>query len=126
MSIQSAAVNIQLFWGWLILLGVFIVDATLTLLRRAFNGEQFASAHRSHAYQHATQFYGSHLKVVLTVLAINFFWLLPLAFIAAMGYLDGFIALLIAYAPLIFIAFKLNAGKSSTFPMVENAVNKSI
>ena len=33
------------------MLGVFIVDATLTLLRRLIRGEKVYEAHRSHAYQ---------------------------------------------------------------------------
>lgn len=38
MSLQAAWVSPALFWAWLILLGVFIVDATVTLTRR-FCGE---------------------------------------------------------------------------------------
>lgn len=39
--LQAAWVSPQLFWGWLILLGVFIVDATLTLLRRLLRETRF-------------------------------------------------------------------------------------
>ncbi len=41
LSLQAAWVSPQLFWGWLILLGVFIVDATLTLLRRLLRETRF-------------------------------------------------------------------------------------
>jgi Fuc2NAc and GlcNAc transferase len=42
-------------WPFLILLAPFIVDATLTLLRRMFAGEVWYAAHRTHAYQRLVQ-----------------------------------------------------------------------
>src|SRR3990167_9256944 len=53
LSLQAAWVAPQLLWSWLILLGVFIVDATFTLLRRLLRGDKVYEAHRSHAYQYA-------------------------------------------------------------------------
>jgi len=38
-------------WPWVILLGVFLVDATVTLLHRLASGQTWYEAHRSHAYQ---------------------------------------------------------------------------
>src|SRR5207253_4103825 len=40
----------ELLWSWLILLGVFIVDATWTLVRRLVRGDKVYQAHRSHGY----------------------------------------------------------------------------
>ena len=68
-------------WIWLILLSVFIVDATVTLFRRLLRGEKVYEAHRSHAYQHATTLVNSHLKVTLSVIGINLLLLFPLALI---------------------------------------------
>lgn len=65
-------------YGWLILLGLFWFDATLTLIRRAKNGEQLAKAHRKHAYQRITQAGWSHQKTVLAGLLINLVGLIPL------------------------------------------------
>ena len=73
----------QMLWVWLILLGVFIVDATYTLIRRLIRGDRIYEAHRSHAYQYASRKYGSHLPVTLAVLAINIFWLAPWSFAVA-------------------------------------------
>lgn len=95
--------------SWLILLGVFIVDATWTLIHRFMQGEKVYEAHRSHAYQYASRHYGSHKKVSLSVTAINTLWLLPLALSVANG-LHPVIAIIIAYAPLCFLAVKFNAG----------------
>ena len=64
-------------WSWLILLGVFVVDATITLLRRLLVGERWYVGHTSHAYQHAARHYKSHGKVTMTVVLINICWLTP-------------------------------------------------
>jgi Fuc2NAc and GlcNAc transferase len=41
--------------AWLPLFAVFLVDATVTLLRRVGRGDRWYAAHRSHAYQRAVQ-----------------------------------------------------------------------
>lgn len=110
LSLQAAAVSSNLFLIWLILLGVFIVDATVTLIRRMLRGDKVYEAHRSHAYQFASRRFGSHRPISLAVGLINIFWLLPLAYLVATDVLDGGVALIVAYAPLIFISLKLNAG----------------
>ncbi|MGL6242076.1 MraY family glycosyltransferase [Pseudomonas sp.] len=110
LAIQASWTSSQLLWSWLILLGVFIVDATWTLMRRLIRGDKVYQAHRSHAYQFASRRFESHRKVTLAVLAINVCWLLPLAYVAASDLLSGPIALVIAYAPLAVLACKLRAG----------------
>jgi len=109
-SIQAAWLNPNLFWSWLCLLGVFIVDATLTLLQRFRRGEKLHEAHRSHAYQFAARRFGSHRPVTLFVGAVNLFWLLPLAVSIGLGLLNGILGLALAYLPLLLTAIKFNAG----------------
>jgi len=104
----------QFFWSWLILLGVFIVDATLTLFRRYVRGEKIYEAHRSHAYQHAAHLYNAHKPVSLAVGMINMVWLMPLALWVGRGGLDGFWGLLIAYVPLVMLALRFKAGTRGT------------
>ena len=99
-----------LFWSWFILIGCFMVDATTTLVRRVRRGERFFEAHRTHAYQYASRRAGRHLPVTLACAAINVLWLLPLASLVALGWLDGVVGVLIAYAPLVWLAFHLRAG----------------
>jgi Fuc2NAc and GlcNAc transferase len=111
LSLQAAWAAPQLLWCWLILLGVFIVDATFTLGRRLQRGDKVYEAHCSHAYQHAAQRYGRHLPVTLAVLAINLLWLLPVALAVAVGVVDGLLGLAVAYAPLIWLAARFRAGK---------------
>ncbi|HKP74263.1 MAG TPA: hypothetical protein VJT67_01915, partial [Longimicrobiaceae bacterium] len=56
---------------WLLLLGVFFGDATLTVARRVVRREPFWKAHRSHAYQRAPQAGLSHARVTTTALLLN-------------------------------------------------------
>ena len=114
LSIQAAWLGPRLFWGWVILAGVFVVDATVTLLRRLARGERVYEAHRSHAYQHAAARRRAHKPITLTVGAINVGWLLPLAWLVAAGVLDGATGVVVAYAPLIAAAIWLDAGQAAT------------
>ncbi|MGL4315376.1 MAG: MraY family glycosyltransferase [Pseudomonas sp.] len=109
LSLQAGWLQPQLFWAWFILLGVFIVDATLTLLRRLLRGERVYEAHRSHAYQFAVRHYGRHLPVTLGVGVINVLWLTPFAIWVALGG-SAVMGVLLAYAPLLMLALKFRAG----------------
>lgn len=111
LSIQAAMVHSQLFWCWLILLGVFIVDSTLTLLYRLLRGCKVYEAHRSHAYQKALCYFSGHIGVTFSVLLINMVWLFPLAVLVALGMVPGFSGLMMAYAPLVMLTVKLKAGR---------------
>ncbi|MDD1984038.1 MraY family glycosyltransferase [Pseudomonas asiatica] len=111
LALQAGWINPLLFWGWLILLGVFVVDATYTLVRRLLRGDKVYEAHRSHAYQYASRRHGSHRPVSLAVAAINLAWLLPVALAVVLFELDGAAGTLIAYVPLILMAITYHAGK---------------
>lgn len=110
LSLQAAWESVPMLWAWLILLGVFIVDATFTLFRRLFRGEKVYEAHRSHAYQFASRRVGKHLPVTIAVSAINVLWLLPIAVCVTRFGLDGVLGVILAYVPLVVVAIKFNAG----------------
>ncbi len=109
-SIQAAWVVPELFWGWVILLGAFVVDATTTLVRRVLRADRFYEAHRSHAYQYASRKFNGHVPVSLAFGLINLCWLLPIAALVVMGWLDGVIGVLVAYLPLFALAYRFKAG----------------
>ena len=98
-------------WAMIILLGVFVTDATVTLLRRLLSREHVYVAHRTHAYQHLSKKLNRHLPVSLGVGAINLLFLLPIAWLVAESKIIPIFGLLIAYAPLVIVAAFLNAGK---------------
>ena len=111
LALYSAHIEAVMLWVWLILLGIFIVDATFTLLRRLLRGEKVYEAHRSHAYQYASRQYGSHLSVTLSVLLINLFWLAPWSVAVALGAIGGAFGLIIAYVPILWLAWYFHAGE---------------
>ena len=112
LAIATSTTGRLTIWTWIILLGIFIVDATITLIRRIFEGQRWYEAHRSHAYQHASQRWGSHRKVTISALIINIFWLLPLAWFATIKPLWGALLSIIAYLPLVLLAFYYRAGRA--------------
>lgn len=56
---------------WAVLLGVFIGDATVTLIRRILAGERWYAPHRSHAYQRAVAALGAHRPVTLSTCVVT-------------------------------------------------------
>ncbi|MCK4950998.1 MAG: glycosyltransferase family 4 protein, partial [Gammaproteobacteria bacterium] len=110
MAYATIANGIIPVWSWLILFGVFMADASITLTRRIFRGERWYNAHRSHAYQHAAQYFKSHRRVTVCIIMINIFWLFPCALYAAINPQWGILMAAIAYLPLVFIVFRFRAG----------------
>ncbi len=113
LSLMAAKQQHELLWVWIILLAVFVSDATVTLIRRLLRKQKPHVAHRSHAYQHLAIRFGSHAKVSLLVLAVNVAWLLPIAFLVADKQLAGTTGVVVAYVPLLVTVLALGAGKDS-------------
>ena len=72
---------------WIVLLGLFVFDATITLFRRAINGEKLSTAHKKHAFQRVVQSGFSHQKTVLIAMGINILVLIALYFFQKSDYL---------------------------------------
>ncbi len=99
-------------WAWLILMALFIVDATVTLLRRMVAGERWYEAHCTHAYQHLARRWQSHRRVTVRLCMVNLLWLLPLAVAALRWPSVALLFALIAYAPLVIMVWRLGAGRT--------------
>lgn len=96
----------------LILLGVFIVDSTTTLVRRMLRGDKWYSAHRLHAYQQLSRRLGSHKAATTALMLVNVLWLLPLAFFAAEWPQWSALFVAVALLPLLGAALWLGAGRA--------------
>jgi len=112
LALEAAWIDQQLFWAWIVLLGVFIVDATWTLGHRLLRKQRVYEAHRSHAYQIASRYYGSHKKVTVAVAAINCVWLWPVAFCIGLGYVGPPVGVLLGFIPLACVAWHFRAGSA--------------
>ena len=110
LAVASAASGELSVWTWVILHGVFIVDATTTLLVRAWLRRPLGDAHRSHAYQHAARA-SSHAHVIAAILSIEIGWLLPGAYVVERGLIPGYLGAAIALTPILYACWKFRAGR---------------
>jgi Fuc2NAc and GlcNAc transferase len=88
---------------WVLLLGVFIFDATVTLCRRIANGHRWHHAHHSHAYQRLVQAGRTHAQVSSMILGFNF--LLAVLAVVAWKHPALFLAAILAGAALLSVAY---------------------
>ncbi len=109
LALTSAKAGFNI-WVWIVLLGVFIVDTFITLLRRLLRHEKWYAAHRMHAYQHATTFYKGHRPVLSGVLLIDVLWLAMGAILIVVAPQFSILISLIAYVPLVGVALYFGAG----------------
>jgi Fuc2NAc and GlcNAc transferase len=100
-------------WSWLILLGWFITDATVTITVRLFRGETISEAHSQHLYQHLNRAVGSQ-RTLFGLVLINTCWLFPLAFAASIFQELGAVLLGLAYLPIIIFQYYCGAGQPTS------------
>ena len=81
---------------WIVLLTLFIVDASFTLVRRLLTGEPWWKAHRTHAYQVLVLKGWSPNRLVTALAALNLFIYWPLATWAVIDIDSKWIATLLA------------------------------
>lgn len=86
---------------WLVLLAVFISDASWTLVWRMASGQPFTRPHRLHAYQRLSVYWGSHQRVDLLLSAVFVLWLLPLAWLLEIYPDYAILLVILAYLPLL-------------------------
>jgi len=127
LALISVEKDVLVLWTWLILGGAFLVDATLTFLRRFMSGRRWYEAHRTHVYQKVANRWvadfqktkgltpesaraKAHGLVSLSLLAVNVLWLLPLAFAAQYWQAWGLGFVLLAWTPLVAFALYKRAG----------------
>ena len=96
---------------WLVLGGLFFVDATVTLLFRLGRAESLHQAHRTHAYQLLARRWGSHRRVLLVATAVNVLWLFPCAVLATLHPNAAGWILCAALAPLVVAVTAIGAGR---------------
>ena len=110
---------------YLILLTIFLADATYTLVRRFLykyldrkdtfieSIKYITEAHCTHNYQILAKKYNNHATVVRLLMAYNIFWCLPLAYLAFYGndnIINSIICLLLSYIPYFVWCYKNDTG----------------
>jgi Fuc2NAc and GlcNAc transferase len=110
-ALDSAHERAVMLPVWIILSGVFLTDATVTLLRRLVRRERVYEAHRSHAYQWQARRWNSHLRVTLACTLLNLLWLAPWAWFSLRQPESAGWAVAGALAPLALLALLSGAGR---------------
>lgn len=96
---------------WSILGAAFVADSSYTLLVRLATGQRWYEAHRLHAFQKLTsRWHESHVKTTAAFAGVNLAWLLPLAWLTHHQLLAAWLAILLAYLPLVAVCYVLKAG----------------
>jgi Fuc2NAc and GlcNAc transferase len=111
LALASARTAPAAIFVWVVLGGVFFVDATVTFARRLLRGARVHQAHREHAYQWLSRRWASHRTTVLATMLLNLCWLGPWAWYAAKDPAFAAWACLAALGPLVVIAIVAGAGK---------------
>ena len=99
-------------WTWLVLNGVFAVDASITLLTRLLRGQRIYEAHRLHVYQRLARRWSSHGRVTAVYMSINLIWCLPWAIATIKSPGHAPLVSLTALLPLCVAAVAAGAGRS--------------
>ena len=104
--------SLTLMWACVMMMSVFILDATWTLIVRLFSGQKIWTAHKLHAYQILSRRWQSHSKVSLLVSGYNLFWLAPVCGLYVAGVLHVAIAMVLASVPVLAVCYRLKAGQA--------------
>lgn len=123
-DVGSLPIGLLLFWllaqlagnghlaAALILPLYYVADATVTLLRRAINGEPVTQAHRTHFYQRATERGMSVWDVLIRVASVNLILgALAIISVTFKSLLVDIAMLLLAFIAVAWLLFNLARGK---------------
>jgi Fuc2NAc and GlcNAc transferase len=109
LAIQDSVRLPGLLSAWLILPALFVADATVCVIRRAYRGENVMQAHRAHAYQNLSRVLRSHGKVVAIFVGVNMLFL-PAVYVALEMPAYRWIATIAAYLVAVTIAVAARSG----------------
>ncbi len=109
LAIQDAVRLPGLLSAWLILPALFVADATVCVIRRAYRGENITQAHRAHAYQNLSRLLASHGKVVAIFIGVNLAFL-PAVYVALEMPAYRWIATIAAYVVAVALAVAARSG----------------
>jgi Fuc2NAc and GlcNAc transferase len=100
----------------LIVFGMFVVDATWTLIRRGVRGEKVYRPHKQHAFQKLVAAGWTHPQVAFLYVGIMLLWLSPMTLFTLVYPMYSFHFLVVAYLPIFFFVLWAQAGTERPFP----------
>ena len=100
-TIGAFSTDVVSYWTWIILLSIFYVETTVTLMVRIKRGENALKVHHSHhAYQQIIIKSGKHYKPALFSIIINSFWIAPMSILSYLYPEKGLLIAIITCLPL--------------------------
>ena len=106
----SASESVLSIYTWLILLSVFIADASYTIIVRIVTKKNIFQAHLRHAFHIVTINNNSHTHTNKALIAINIIWVLPFAIMSNIYREYNVILTIAVYIPFIFYLINIGAG----------------
>lgn len=101
----------------LIVFGMFVVDATWTLIVRVSRRQRASQPHKQHAFQKMMAAGWTHPQVAVFYAAVMVLWLLPMTILTLAYPMHSFRFLVIAYLPIYFFVIWSRAGTERPFPL---------
>lgn len=92
-------------WTWIVLLGHFLTETTLTTLLRIKLTRKWYKAHRAMAYQNLARIYNSHKKVTNYSIFHYFIWLYPIAWLTTISENFAFLLAFISLLPSAYVTY---------------------
>lgn len=105
----------------LIVFGMFVVDATWTLIVRVARGQRASQPHRQHGFQKMVAAGWTHPQVALFYAGVMVFWLFPMTILTLVYPMYSFYFLVMAYLPIYFFIIWSRAGTERPFPVLRKA-----
>jgi len=108
--IFTASNSVLSIYTWLILLSLFIVDASYTLLTRIVTKQNVTKPHNTHYFHKISISSGTNKAPLYNLMLINLFWIGPLAILSNIFKDFDVIIFFICYIPLAIFMIKIGAG----------------
>tara|TARA_Y100000816_G_scaffold289874_1_gene277285 strand:+ start:289 stop:1314 length:1026 start_codon:yes stop_codon:yes gene_type:complete len=108
--IFTASNSVLSIYTWLILLSLFIVDASYTLLTRIVTKQNVTKPHNTHYFHKISKSYETNKTPLYYLMLINLFWIGPLAILSNVFKDFDVIIFFICYIPLTIFMIKIGAG----------------
>lgn len=102
----------------LIVFGMFVVDATWTLIARVARGQKASQPHKQHTFQKMMAAGWTHPQVALFYAGVMIVWLFPITILTLLYPMHSFRFLVVAYLPIYIFVIWSRAGTERPFPVV--------
>ena len=97
-------------YTWLILLSIFISDATYTLFVRIVTKKDITKPHLTHAFHLLATNRNSQIFVTKRMILFNIMWVLPMAILSNYFMTYNVVITFIVYLPMIIYLIRIGAG----------------